>query len=193
MRACQYIVRFKMKKTMILNISILLITVGVLLILGRSWWCPVEDLRLASFDINSRHNSQHLFDPFSFSHFEHGVIFFIFLWYFFRNSSLVWRFTISVLLEASWEILENTSFIIDRYRTATIALDYYGDSILNSVSDLFYCSLGFYVASKLSLKMNLALLIIIELSLLYWIKDNLTLNVLMLVYPLQAVRLWQGG
>jgi hypothetical protein len=182
-----------MKKKILLNISIMLITIVVLLILGRSWWCPVGDFAFASFDIKTRHNSQHLFDPFSFSHFEHGIIFFIFLWYYFKSSSLIWRFTISVLLEASWEILENTSFIIDRYRTATIALDYYGDSILNSVSDLLYCSLGFHVASKLSLKMNLALLVIIELSLLYWIKDNLTLNVLMLVYPLQTVRLWQGG
>lgn len=137
--------------------------------------------------------SQWLADPYSFSHVLHGVIFYAVLFPFRRWLSVGQRLLIAMLIEGGWEVLENSPVVIDRYRTATASLDYYGDSVLNSLADLACAVLGFWLAWRFDWKWILLLAVVIELSMLYFIRDNLTLNVLMLIYPLDAIREWQAG
>jgi hypothetical protein len=141
----------------------------------------------------SSENSQHITDWYTFSHIIHGMLFFWLLNYLFKSLSLVNRYSLALCLETFWEILENSHFIIDRYRSATIALDYYGDSIINSFSDLIAMSLGFFIANRYSWKFVLGILIFFELFVVYAIRDNLTLNIIMLTYPIEAIKAWQQG
>ena len=160
---------------------------------GRLWFSASGDVLLWVGDAFSNENSQQLFDPYSFSHFLHGVIFFFILKYAFRNFSLESRFVASVMMEGCWEMLENSAIIINRYRDATAALGYNGDTIYNSYGDLLSCSIGFIVARYIGLKWSILLFIAIELICLFWIKDNLTLNVIMLIYPIEGIKDWQLG
>ena len=160
---------------------------------GRLWFSASGDVLLWVGDAFSNENSQQLFDPYSFSHFLHGVIFFFILKYAFRNFSLESRFVASVMMEGCWEMLENSAIIINRYRDATAALGYNGDTIYNSYGDLLSCSIGFFVARYVGLKWSILLFIAIELICLFWIKDNLTLNVIMLIYPIEGIKDWQLG
>lgn len=160
---------------------------------GRLWFSASGDVLLWVGDAFSNENSQQLFDPYSFSHFLHGVIFFFILKYAFRNFSLESRFVASVMMEGCWEMLENSAIIINRYRDATAALGYNGDTIYNSYGDLLSCSIGFIVARYVGLKWSILLFIAIELICLFWIKDNLTLNVIMLIYPIEGIKDWQLG
>ena len=160
---------------------------------GRLWFSASGDVLLWVGDAFSNENSQQLFDPYSFSHFLHGVIFFFILKYAFRNFSLESRFVASVMMEGCWEMLENSAIIINRYRDATAALGYNGDTIYNSYGDLLSCSIGFIVARYIGLKWSILLFIAIELICLFWIKDNLTLNVIMLTYPIEGIKDWQLG
>ena len=160
---------------------------------GRLWFSASGDVLLWVGDAFSNENSQQLFDPYSFSHFLHGVIFFFILKYAFRNFSLESRFVASVMMEGCWEMLENSAIIINRYRDATAALGYNGDTIYNSYGDLLSCSIGFIVARYVGLKWSILLFIVIELICLFWIKDNLTLNVIMLIYPIEGIKDWQLG
>jgi hypothetical protein len=175
-------------------LTIVLICVGsavVFHLLGRVGWCTAGDWRLGSWDVNSQHNSQHLVDQYSFSHVLHGVVFFFLLLPLKRRVSMPWRLTIATLIEAGWEILENSPIIIDRYRAATMALGYEGDSIANSIADIVCCGIGFELARRIGWRGSVAFFVAIELILLWWIRDNLTLNVLMLAFPLKSVRDWQ--
>ena len=97
----------------------------------------------------------------------------------------------AISLEALWEILENSQFIIQRYRESTMALGYNGDSVINSMGDLISCITGFMLARYLGLRYSIALIIVIEIALLFWIRDNLTLNIIMLVCPIEAIKNWQ--
>ncbi|MGB1517749.1 MAG: DUF2585 family protein [Crocinitomicaceae bacterium] len=160
---------------------------------GRLWFSASGDVLLWVGDAFSNENSQQLLDPYSFSHFLHGVIFFFILKYTFRNFSLESRFVASVMMEGCWEMLENSAIIINRYRDATAALGYNGDTIYNSYGDLLSCSIGFIVARYVGLKWSILLFIAIELICLFWIKDNLTLNVIMLIYPIEGIKDWQLG
>jgi hypothetical protein len=121
------------------------------------------------------------------------MLFYGFLFIFAKKLPMRTRFIIAVLMEAIWEIFENSTYTINRYRTETAALDYYGDSILNSVVDIVTCSLGFLLTRKISVKMSIVLIIILELFALYFVRDNLTLNVIMLIYPIEAIKVWQLG
>jgi len=140
------------------------------------------------------HNtSQWIADPYTFSHLLHGILFYWLLLPSRRWLNVGSRFLIACLIEAGWEILENSPLVIDRYRTATASLDYYGDSILNSTCDLLAAMSGFWLAARYSWKWVLPLVVVIELLSLYFIRDNLTLNVLMLVHPSDAIKQWQAG
>ncbi len=158
---------------------------------GRSWWCACGTPNLWAGDIWSAHCSQHLVDPYTFSHILHGVIFFWVLAWAGRRWSLTWRLALATVVEAGWEVLENSQFVIGRYREATIALGYEGDSIINSMGDVLSCALGFYLARWLGWRLSIVVFLTTELVLLFCIRDNLTLNVLMLLCPIDAVRQWQ--
>lgn len=162
----------------------------ILRLMGRIWMCACG-FGLWTSSAWSSETSQHLADPYSLSHLLHGIIFYWAL-SFFRKLNLGTRLVIALLLEIGWEILENTPFIIDRYRAATASLDYTGDSILNSVGDVAFMLLGFWLALRLPWKWTLAIVILIELLMLVMFRDNLTLNVLMLLWPVTSIREWQA-
>lgn len=164
---------------------------GVLSFFGRAWWCPAGDLHVWSFDVWSQHNSQHLLDWYTPSHISHGLLFCLFFRWALSERLRGYAIVFSAALEASWEVLENSSFIINRYREATIALDYFGDSILNSVSDVAWCTFGFIIAARISTLHTIVIFLAMELLTLACIRDNLTLNVLMLIWPLDVIKEWQ--
>ena len=165
----------------------------VLALMGRSWWCPQGDLVPWSLDIWSPHNSQHLFDAYSLSHIQHGLGLFLLLGLISKGRlSFAWKAIIVAAIEVSWEVLENTPLIINRYREATISLDYFGDSISNSVSDYLMCLLGLFLAEKLGWKRALILFVALEITSLVWVRDSLILNIIMLIYPHDVIREWQS-
>ena len=169
------------------------VAVVTLYLEGRGWWCPAGDLRLWSWDIWSQHNSQHVFDPYSFTHMLHGVLAFWVIGLVFKKLPFAWQLCIAVMFECLWEIGENSTFIIERYRAATISLDYFGDSIINSLSDILFCTSGFLIAHKLRFGRSLALFLTTEAVLTWWIHDSLLINIVMLIYPIEAIKLWQMG
>ena len=127
------------------------------------------------------------------SHIIHGFGFYGLLWLIARRWPLGLRLVLAIALEASWEILENTPMIINRYRATTIALDYYGDSVLNSLADIGWMTLGFVLASRWPVWLIVVLTIVMEVAVGLWIRDNLTLNIIQLVYPLDFILRWQQG
>src|SRR5258708_38882231 len=124
---------------------------------GRVWWCQAGDYWPWSWDIWSTHNSQHLIDPYSFTHILHGILEFWIIGLIFGRMPLAWRMLIAVMIESTWEMAENSSYVIQRYREATISLDYFGDSIVNSISDILCCATGFVIGYKLRFWRSLAL------------------------------------
>lgn len=161
---------------------------------GRIWWCKLGDRSIYINDAwNSSHTSQHLSDPYTFTHILHGVLAFWIARLIFKNMSPYWQLTIAAAVEAGWELLENSNYVIEKYRENTAALDYFGDSIANSIGDLAACMAGFWVAAKLGLWRSLAFFIAVELILLFWIRDSFLLNILMLIYPVDALKTWQAG
>lgn len=165
----------------------------VLAMMGRVWWCKVGDWLPWSWDIWSTHCSQHLIDPYALSHIEHGIGLFVILMLAREKLSMSSRLFIIALLEALWEIAENTPFMINRYRESTAALDYFGDSIINSLSDLTMCMSGAVLVHKTSLKIGVAAFFALELIGVLWIRDSLLLNMLMLTWPIEAIKTWQAG
>jgi hypothetical protein len=159
---------------------------------GRIWWCKLGDYAIYVNEAwNSSHTSQHFLDPYTFTHVLHGVMFFWLASLIFYKFGAAWQFFIAMSVEAAWEVLENTNYIIDKYRENTASLDYFGDSILNSVGDLLACAAGLWIAFKLGWWKSLAFFLLTEIILLLWIRDGLLLNILMLIYPLDAVKNWQ--
>jgi hypothetical protein len=162
--------------------------------MGRVWWCKCGESFLWSGQIASTHNSQHLFDPYSFTHLLHGIALYGIVWLIVGSrTTAATRAALVVAIEASWEIFENTSFVIERYREATISLDYYGDSIANSISDIVSCIAGIAIAMMAPVWVSVAVFVGVELMLLAWIRDSLLLNIIMLFFPLEALRNWQMG
>ncbi|EMI18603.1 putative membrane protein [Rhodopirellula maiorica SM1] len=171
---------------------------AILAMLGRVWWCQIGDLSPWSWEIWSSHNSQHLIDPYSLSHLEHGFA----LWVIFHllagkkvsQSSIL--ITIAAI-EAVWEITENTPWMIQRYRETTISLDYFGDSILNSISDYLMCVTGTVIAivsrHRFGIWMAVLVVALLEIASILWIRDSLALNIIMLAFPIEAIRDWQSA
>lgn len=172
---------------------------AILLSMGRSPICECGSIKLWHGVVQSSENSQHLSDWYTFSHVIHGLLFYFFAhllwrrWNWFGGKPAIWALPIAVLFEGFWEVLENSSLIIDRYRSVTVSFGYEGDAVANSLADIGWMALGFWIASKLPWKASLALGLAFELFTLAMIRDNLTLNVLMLVWPVDAIRVWQGG
>lgn len=158
---------------------------------GRLLICACGYARAWSGQICSSDNSQHLLDPFSFTHVLHGFLFFWLVALLFLRLREGWQLALAVAFEVAWEIFENTKFIVDRYRSETAALGYSGDTILNSFGDILCCLVGFLIARRLGWRRSLVVFALIELILILWIRDSLLLEILMLVAPIDAIRGWQ--
>jgi hypothetical protein len=174
-------------------LAVLAVHITVLRWEGRRWWCACGQSNLWWGDTQSAHNSQHLFDPYSFTHILHGVLLCGLLAWLAPRLPAAWRFCLAVALEAVWEVIENSDIVIDRYRTATAAFGYRGDTVANSLGDILSCAVGFLLARRLGPWGSLALFVAIEAVLLVWIRDSLLLEVLMLFWPIDAIKRWQVG
>ncbi len=173
-------------------VATIIAAAAILLAMGRNPICTCGTIELWHGSVQSAGNSQHLSDWYSFSHVTHGFLFYGLGWWLLRTRPFGLRLLAATLIEAGWEILENTPMVIDRYREATMAFGYSGDSVLNSVSDIAMMIAGFWLACRLRWTWVVALALAFEAFTLWRIRDNLTLNIVMLVAPIDAVRDWQA-
>lgn len=176
---------------------VLIVMVLALWANGRIWWCRWDTpVYFATLDAWSKHTSQHFFDPYAATHVLHG---FLFLWglqiifhkILSKKISFAWLLFLAVFAEAAWEVLENSSYIINLYRENTASLDYFGDSIANSFGDIIACAVGFLIAYRLKFWLSLALFLALEIVLILTIRDSLLINIIMLIYPIDAIKIWQ--
>ena len=159
--------------------------------MGRLPFGPDGRMGLWEGNIWSSEQSQRFADPYTLSHTIHGMLFYAILWLVARQAHVEKRFIGALVLEAAWEILENSPIIINRYREATIALGYVGDSVFNSVSDMLFAALGFLFAWRARPWVTVAVILAMEIGTALWMRDNLTLNIVMLIHPIDAIKDWQ--
>jgi hypothetical protein len=181
------------------TLAIVVSAAAILLTMGRVPICTCGTVKLWHGVVQSAENSQQLTDWYSLSHFIHGLIMYFVAWLLWQKWRLLggrparFALPIAVLVEAAWEVTENTPMVIDRYRAVTVSFGYTGDSVLNSMGDIGCMILGFLFAARVPWWVSLAVAVIFELLTLYVIRDNLTLNVVMLFWPIEAIRQWQAG
>jgi hypothetical protein len=183
--------RLKYTKQFVAAGVVLLLMIVLLRVQGRLFLCACGWFEIWTSDTCSSNNSQQLFDPYSFTHVLHGFLFFYLILLLFRRLAPGWQFLLALALEAAWEVFENSSFVIDRYRTATAALGYQGDTVVNSAGDLACAVIGFLVVRQVGIRRSLILFALVELILILWIRDSLLLQILMLVRPVEAIKSWQ--
>ena len=189
--------RISMRQYLLIGGLVIAVFALTLFIMGQAPICKCGYVKLWHGIVQSSENSQHISDWYSFSHIIHGFGFYALFWFL---AGKLWRgrrplglmFLMALLAETSWEVFENTDFIINRYREVTISLDYYGDSVINSVADVIFMALGFFMAWRFPILIILALTAAMEVFVGYSIRDNLTLNIIMLIYPLEWIKIWQG-
>ena len=177
----------------LVGFSVMALTAIVLFAMGREPICKCGEVWLWSGDVVSANNSQHLLDPYSFTHIEHGFGFYVLLKFAAGGMPVPLRALVAIALESGWEVLENTDLVINRYREDTISLGYFGDSIVNSLSDILMNVIGFVLAARLRARTTVFIFLAIESFLLFWIRDNLILNIVMLIYPVSWIKAWQLG
>ena len=186
------------RRAWLATLLILALAVAMLFAMDRPPICTCGEVKLWHGVVQSSGNSQHVTDWYSPSHFTHGLIMYMFAWLLWRKWRLFggkparWALPIAVVVEAAWEVMENTPMVIDRYRAVTVSWGYSGDSIVNSAADIGWMIVGFLVAARVPVRVSVALAIGLELLTLWTIRDNLTLNVIMLFWPIEAIRQWQG-
>lgn len=177
----------------VLTALIVVLAATYLLWIGREPICKCGYIKFWHGTVFSPENSQHITDWYTPSHIIHGFLFFGALWLVARRLAIGWRLAIATAVESAWEIVENSEMVIDRYRSVTISLDYFGDSVLNSVCDILAMMIGFFLASRLPVWATITLALTFEAFTIWMIRDGLALNVLMLTYPMDWVASWQAG
>jgi hypothetical protein len=172
-------------------VSAFVATAFLLRLEGRLWICACGKFLIWAGKVCSAENSQQLFDPYSFTHVLHGFMFFWLIAWLAPRLRPAWQLSLAIAVEALWEAFENTNFIIERYRSETAALGYNGDTVVNSFGDILCCLVGFMIARRLGLRRSLIVFAALELVLIVWIRDSLLLEILMLVFPVDAIKAWQ--
>ena len=179
-------------KHFFISLGIILVAAVILLGMGRIPFCKCGIITFWSSDVTSSQQSQQFADPYTFTHVLHGLLFYLLLWLTFgRKLTVGQRLVLAVALESGWEILENTNFIINKYRSETFSYDYYGDSVFNSIGDILAMMIGFWFAAKLPWWGSIIGFIVVDSLLLFFIHDSLVINIIMLIHPVAAIKQWQ--